>query len=665
MDRVRKNFYLFTAVILCLVTVPIAFGSFVTDCINIHFVKKRFNPPRMPENWVIIARQEFRGMLIYGSIDLVLCLVALISAVGILLEIKKVSSRYFHSCDEFRSKSLIGLGLLLSFCCVLKFCLWVREIVWLRNMGSKAKFLFLHYTLDEPTWNAIFILSGVLVLLVGLRGTRILMYSSLALTSLTAVPALTYLWIDYRWASTMPLTKVSVALPKPDMLLDANIMLGVIHLLIILYVILVQIRKVVKAGTSLYDLQLNTEPLLRKSLAFAGLLLLAAGFAFLVTDIVNLLEKSFFRIFYATEQKLPFVLLTGGVLCLLSLRRNMALYFIPTSFVVLLVCFHGTIFHISSYLFLSHQSYFGEHLCALFYEGESRCTQTVERLGTWSHFFEAAMAVSVFMLSLFAIVVLARIMRLYKLTLQHMNVEEQKDKKFYENLVLVIGIATFCLGLIVFCASIFMQHHPSIASHPLIILHVYIYRSCLALTLVIYPIVQIFFARNLIFFPMRSLALIAISLLRFIDILLQLDYRNVTHTVGSVPWTLLCVVELLDLALHFATMCACASLIDISIHRLPQFDFGDQNGRQLHSSDDRLDHNNLFSDGIATAAVNTNHGTAYTSFKPLKTVNRAEDSDYDWNGEIDDDDDGLSTARGNRVDGYFDPNKDGYERTLE
>lgn len=74
--------------------------------------------------------------------------------------------------------------------------------------------------------------------------------------------------------------------------------------------------------------------------------------------------------------------------------------------------------------------------------------------------------------------------------------------------------------------------------HPLLVIHSVVYRTCLALSLIIFPIIQMVFSRDLFYYPMRSVALILIALIRFVDIITQLDYRN----VGQVYILLLVVV---------------------------------------------------------------------------------------------------------------------------
>lgn len=52
-------------------------------------------------------------------------------------------------------------------------------------------------------------------------------------------------------------------------------------------------------------------------------------------------------------------------------------------------------------------------MCELFYFGSSACRASVERMGSVSHFLEAAMATALGLLSLYTAVVLGRLLKLY------------------------------------------------------------------------------------------------------------------------------------------------------------------------------------------------------------------------------------------------------------
>lgn len=63
---------------------------------------------------------------------------------------------------------------------------------------------------------------------------------------------------------------------------------------------------------------------LGKAVGLAGLLFLLAGVAFLASDVTNLLARSFYRVFYPTEQRAPFLLFITGTITLLALKSASA-----------------------------------------------------------------------------------------------------------------------------------------------------------------------------------------------------------------------------------------------------------------------------------------------------------------------------------------------------
>jgi hypothetical protein len=69
-----------------------------------------------------------------------------------------------------------------------------------------------------------------------------------------------------------------------------------------------------------------------------------------------------------------------------------------------------------------------------------------------------------------------------------------------------------------------------------------------------------YFARDLMQHPLRSLTLIAISVYRFTEVITQLDYRNVGDS-GGVAWNMFSVGDFLAMCISFATVVVCALLI--------------------------------------------------------------------------------------------------------
>jgi hypothetical protein len=275
-------------------------------------------------------------------------------------------------------------------------------------------------------------------MIVATKGTRVLMYVTLGLASLSAYPTLIYLWIDYRWYSNIKMSELTAHLPKPPNVLVPNMVLGAAHLVLLLIIVIVELRAIHKAGTQLFKVVIEADQMLRQAVVYGGLMLILAGCVMTVTDVANLMSNTFYRVFYPTEQKLPFLLFVAGPLCLLALHKRMSLYFLPTAFAVLIFTAHTSIFMVVAYIYLSYNTYFSDQLCELFQYGKLHCETQLERLGSWSHFIEAALSACIFMLCIYLAFVLGRLMKLHKLRVTDLSLEEMRKKRLCELCITVL-----------------------------------------------------------------------------------------------------------------------------------------------------------------------------------------------------------------------------------
>ena len=55
----------------------------------------------------------------------------------------------------------------------------------------------------------------------------------------------------------------------------------------------------------------------------ATVVFFAAGLVFLLSDLINLHYRTFYRVFYPTEQKLPILLFALGSICTCLLNKNL------------------------------------------------------------------------------------------------------------------------------------------------------------------------------------------------------------------------------------------------------------------------------------------------------------------------------------------------------
>ena len=138
-----------------------------------------------------------------------------------------------------------------------------------------------------------------------------------------------------------------------------------------------------------------------------------------------------------------------------------------------------------------------------------------------------------------------------------------------------MALAMFIAGVIITLmslnpGSVLPSPYGAVNSHPLLIIHARIYRACLALTLVMYPALQVrisvsrqlqmYFASDLMFHPLRTMTLCVLSIYRFSEVITQLDYRN-TGDDGGVAWSLFSIADFFASCVSFATLVVCAILI--------------------------------------------------------------------------------------------------------
>lgn len=155
------------------------------------------------------------------------------------------------------------------------------------------------------------------------------------------------------------------------------------------------------------------------------------------SDVANLLARSFYRVFYPSEQKLPLLLIVASALTLLSLNRNLCFFFIPAAFVSLVTAAYTCVFTICAYLFLVFNDYFGENICDLFYWGREHCNARAEVDGVWAHFFETFLATSVMVLCGYLAFLLSRLTKLFKAKVGALGVDEMRQKRVGEMWVMV------------------------------------------------------------------------------------------------------------------------------------------------------------------------------------------------------------------------------------
>lgn len=612
-ERLHIDFFLFTAICTNLIALFTAIGAVIFDCANLHTVSRidrGSDSVRATSDNI-----QTRAMIAYSVIDIICCSAAFTFSLLTCLEMRSISKRYFSNLHGFRSKFLLCCGFCLCAVGVAKQILWICELRWLIRLGEVGRFLFLNYTMDEPVWNCIYFLTGILNCWSGWKGGRTIAYCALPLTALSAYPVIQYLWIDYRWLLSIQLTEVMIEVPKPERLLHANISITAAHLILIIVTVVQLCRLFSKHGLPWTVQPLVLDSDVRKTILCIGGLLLFAGCAFFITDVVNIQAATFYRLFYPTEQKLPFFLIPAGVLCMIILRnQTVGPYFIPCLLILLLLIFHATMFQIFTYVYLTTKLYFNAHLCDLFFYTKFKCSARVERIGAVAHFMEASLAVTIMALALYGSMLFGRMLSFYALPqADQLTADEQHSKKRHTGFLRFSLSIQLALGIGAFGVCVFVDEGPLNHDHPLFVIHGTIQRITFSLVLLLFPIVQLMLSSDLHKHPMKNIAQMGMSCIRMTDILMQVDYRNVANL--GVGWTVLTAAELVSLFLHFANFTQCAILLDLGFNRLPNFEFVEetqeaeirqsQSGNSLDSTEGNS----------KTSANNINHSSHPAAYK--------------------------------------------------
>ncbi|VDO52715.1 unnamed protein product [Onchocerca flexuosa] len=160
----------------------------------------------------------------------------ILSAVSVALVLLILSSCHRNFLDvqmERHSVLLSIIGCALITTSILKFFSWFAELYILRSIGNIIRYTFIHYTIDEPLWIALNIAVGILCILrVPTNSpTRIITF---CLSSISIYPAITYLWIDYRWFSNAVISGKGFLKWSPDWLTVLNLNTGIIHILLLI-----------------------------------------------------------------------------------------------------------------------------------------------------------------------------------------------------------------------------------------------------------------------------------------------------------------------------------------------------------------------------------------------------------------------------------------------
>ncbi|KAJ1373270.1 hypothetical protein KIN20_035629 [Parelaphostrongylus tenuis] len=106
-------------------------------------------------------------------------------------------------------------------------------------------------------------------------------------------------------------------------------------------------------------------------------------------------------------------------------------------------------------------------------------------------------------------------------------------------------------GLAVLVQAVVFLRTSSIL-HPMVIVYMALYHVALAVALIVFPLYQIMCAEKLASKPLLQTTLLILSVVRFVEILTQLDYRGTGDDL-TVAWKVHQTADFITLISHFAT----------------------------------------------------------------------------------------------------------------
>ncbi|KFD48384.1 hypothetical protein M514_10736, partial [Trichuris suis] len=574
-EKLRLNFFHYLAICMNLITMFVAAGALVFDSFNLDVISELSSSINV-YRWM--SKLPQKAILAYNIMDIFTGLFALAIGVATLRELYKISHRYFSNLDYLKSCSLFMAGLLLALAGLIKEVFWVMEVKWLKGLGDSARYMFLNYTTDEPVWNMIYLLTGVLTMHAARTASRVVAFCGLPLLIITIYPMVQYLWVDYRWLLTVQVAEMTAIVLQPHTLLYSNIAVTVFHLFVVFFVVAKLTKAISKLAFPWSNLRLDCDKKLRSSIICFGLSLILSGALFSTIDIVNVHAGTFHHVFYPSEHKLPFYLIPAGAFAIASIRlERRSFYCIPVVTILLIFSFHATMFHVITYLYLTKNEYFGSQLCDLFFYGRHKCNYRVEHAGSILHFFEATLAIAVLLMSIYGSFLFGRLCSFYRIDASasrvSMSAQEARRIGNCHRVVRGAAWAQIMIGILVYCVSVGFRDNGPLHEHPLFVIHNTIHRTTLSFMLTIFPAAQLILSNVVHLSPMKALAIIGIACSRIIDILIQIDYRNLAYL--GVGWAAMTAAEILTLFLQFTIMCACAVLFDFSINSYPQLELMD------------------------------------------------------------------------------------------
>uniref|UniRef100_A0A7I4Y7Y3 GPI ethanolamine phosphate transferase 2 n=1 Tax=Haemonchus contortus TaxID=6289 RepID=A0A7I4Y7Y3_HAECO len=468
---------------------------------------------------------------LYSSVDAILCVTAVLLSSYIIYQHFFSSAHLYHQTPSVK---LLGMGTALVMLGVVRFACYFCEFFKLAGQ-DRLRALFANYTLDEPAWICTQLALGVLCV-ISSRGSKLLRALTLALAASTLMPSVFYLWLDYRWWASSRLSFGLVSTSSAYWQ-AAGVAISLCNVGVVTAT-LIQLLSMHSASR-----RITLDEKTKRFLIIVAAIFLVLSCSTISLDVYTIWKKLFYRLFHGAEQKTPFLTALTAIFTLAASGSKFAPIALPACLILSLYSLNSTIFQLISYMYLSWNGYFGDQLCELFFPGLGRCFLEVTKTEAAIHFVQVLLD--------FFVLILSSILCGCSIRITTMAKTEATGNRRLESPIRWLGVLMALCGLAVLVQAVAF-FRTSTDLHPMVVVYMALYHMALAIGLIVFPLYQILCSEKLSINPLSQTSLLILSVVRFVEILSQLDYRGTGDDL-SFAWKVHQIADFVSLTSHFVT----------------------------------------------------------------------------------------------------------------
>ncbi|KAK6041620.1 hypothetical protein COOONC_20875 [Cooperia oncophora] len=261
-------------------------------------------------------------------------------------------------------------------------------------------------------------------------------------------------------------------------------------------------------------------------------------------DVYTIWKKLFYRLFHGAEQKTPFPDRSHCHLCDGRFDIKIRSYCCSRMhcFIVVFTKFDDLS---TDLIFVSLVEWllWRSALRVILPPELGRCFLEVTKTEAIIHFIQ--------MLLDFSVLILSCVLCACSMRITTMAKTEVTGNRRLEPPIRWLGVLMALCGLTVLVQAI-LFFRTSTDLHPMVVVYMALYHMALAIGLIIFPLYQILCSEKLSTHPLSQTALLILSVVRFVEILTQLDYRGTGDDL-SFAWKVHQTADFIALISHFAT----------------------------------------------------------------------------------------------------------------